>query len=198
MLCFRTGRVEWKISFWFFALVAVFALLERGALIFYLLLPIAVHEIGHLLVMYAYRVRIQWVAFTALGIQIRRNHDRGLSYLQEMLICFGGPAANLLMALWLHTACFHSMRNMLLVSANLAVAIFNLAPIGNLDGGQLLELLTAHFFSPKTVRSVSKIASFLLLSLLFGFCLFLLFVHRLNLSLLTVCVFLTINVMLRD
>lgn len=198
MLCFRIGRVEWRISFWFFALIAVFALLERGALFFYLALPIFVHEWGHLLVMYACRVRVQWVAFTALGIQMRRDHSRRISYLQEAAVCFGGPAANLLMAFWLHTACFHSMRTMLLVSANLVVALFNLAPIGDLDGGQLLGLLARRFCSMETAHRISKITSFLVLGALFGFCFFLFSIRQHNPSLLVACVFLTVNVIARD
>lgn len=198
MLRLRIGGVAFHLSFWFFAAVALFALLERGALVFYLALPIAVHELGHLIVMAACGVRARSVSFTALGVNIRRDSGNTLSYAKEIAVCLGGPAVNLAMALWLHLACFHSMRVMLLVAANIAVAVFNLAPIGDLDGGQIVSLLTARFFSPSVSRAISRAASFLVLGLLFGFAIFLALIRWPNPSLFVACAFLTANVIARD
>lgn len=197
-MVFYLRGVELRFSFWFFAVLALFLLMEEGAPAFYLLLPVAVHELGHLAVMGACRVRVRGVTFTAFGVNIRRACGPIIGYGKEIAVCLGGPAANLLWATLLHATRFHSMRLMLLVAANIAVAIFNLAPVGNLDGGQVLRLSTARLFPPEAARWISRTASVAMLALLVGFALFLLMIRRANLSLLVCCGYLAVVILTQD
>lgn len=176
----RLFGVPVAVSFWFLAAVALFAVVERGALMLYMLLPIAIHELGHLLVMAALRVRVTAVSFTLIGIDIRRERGHTLSYPAEGAVILGGVCANALTALGLHLFCFASMRMQFLIAANIAVAIFNLLPIGDLDGGQLLKLITARFLPPGAARAISRIAGLLVLAVLFGFGIFLAWVRYPN------------------
>lgn len=200
MLRLRIGGVEVSATFWFFAVLAAFALSGDGVLFYYLLLPVIVHELGHLVVMAVCGVGVRGVAFTAGGIDIQRERGQLLGYGRELLVCLGGVLANGLMALWVHLFCFHSMRAMFLVAANLAVAIFNLAPIGSLDGGQILRLLLAGAMGPDTARRISRMVSFLGLGGLFALALW---TSRFwpgspNPTLLVACVCLAAGVIARD
>lgn len=198
MVKYRLGKVDFAFSFWFFAELACFALLESGALALYLLLPVAVHELGHLIAMRACRVEVRAVSFTAFGVDIRREGGCAVGYGREAAVCLGGVAANLLFALALYLLPFETMRIRFLAASNLAVASFNLAPIGDLDGGQLVKLLAARFFSPAAARNISRAASFLVLGALFGFAGFLLSIRACNPSLLIAAVWLTVNVIRRE
>lgn len=198
MIRHRIGGVEVAVSFWFLAAIALFAVAERGALMLYMLLPIAVHELGHLLVMAALRVRVKAVRCTLLGIDIRRETGHTLSYPAEIAVTLGGVAANALLALSVHLLLFQSMRMRFLVAANIAVAIFNLLPIGDLDGGQLIKLLGARFLPPDVARGVSKIAGLLVLAVLFGFGIFLAWIRYPNPLIFVAGAYLAGNVIARE
>lgn len=193
MLHFQVFGVSIEVSFWFFALLAG-AALTGHALLWHLLLPVCIHELGHLLVLAACRVRVQAIYITVHGIDIRRAGPSP-GYGREILISLGGVAANLITALVLHIVCFHSMRMLFFIAANLAVALLSLAPIGNLDGGQVLALLTARFFSPDTAARVGRIASVVVLALLLGFSVFLLSIGIVNPSLLLFCAYFAVQVL---
>lgn len=198
MIRARLRGIELAVSFWFLAAVALFAVAERGALMLYMLLPIAVHELGHLLVMATLHVRVRAVRCTLLGIDIRRESGHTLSYPAEIAVVLGGASANALLALGLHLFCFASMRMRFLVAANIAVAIFNLLPIGDLDGGQLVGLLCARFFPPDAARVISRVAGLLVLACLFGFGAFLMMIRYPNPLLFVACAYLAGNVIARE
>lgn len=181
------------ISFWFLAAVAVSCIAGHGAPAIYILLPIAVHELGHLIVMGICGAKIKAVLLTIKGIKIQRK-EQIFGYGAEIAIVLGGVVANIIFAVCLKLFCFQSMRIMLLISANIAVVIFNLMPIGDLDGGQLLKLTGAHLLGPDTAQKLSKIMSVAVLAMLFGFTIFLITAGLANVTLLAACVFLTAQV----
>ena len=194
----RIGGVTITFSFWFFAVILLFSLLDKEALALYFILPIAVHELGHLLAMRVCGVPVRRVSFTAMGVDIRKGGGATLGYGKEAAITLGGVAANAAAALYFYLCWFQSMRVMFLVAANAAVAIFNLLPIGDLDGGQLLRLLSDRFFTPDTARMVSKSVSCGVLALLFGVAIFLLLIRFINPTLLVACGYLAVNVITRE
>lgn len=194
----RIFGVQLEFTFWFFALLAGAALLNKEALALYFLLPIAVHELGHLLALAVLRIKVRSIGFTAMGVNILREKSETLRPAGEALICAAGILANLLLALMIHLFRYPTMRMMFLVAANLAVAAFNLLPIGDLDGGQLLRLLTARRLPPSAARMASKAASLAALAALFGLAIFLAIHHNPNPTLLVTSVYLAVNVILRD
>ena len=198
MMRFRLFGADVAVSFWFFALVAGFLLLDRRALFFYLALPILVHELGHLIALSLCAVRVRGVRLTALGIDIRHERGSVISYGRELAICACGPAANALMALLLHVWLYPTMRVMFLVAANLAIGLFNLLPIGDLDGGQICRLLTERFLAPDVARAISRFCSFFVLTGLFAGALFLLFARWHNPTLLVTCLYLAAQVIFKE
>jgi stage IV sporulation protein FB len=181
------GNTRVRVSFWFFALAACIVLLDRDRLLVYFILPVLVHECGHIAVLLARRVPLREISFSPFGVLITRDPGAVLSYRAELLLCLGGIIANLLAAGVLWLACFHSMRLSLLVAANLAVALFSALPVSGLDGGQAVRLLAARFLSPGAARGLSAITSLIVLSALFAFAVYQLLSRNYNPTLLLSC-----------
>ena len=194
----RLGSVNFTFNFWFFAVIACFLTLDKEVLAYYCMLPVITHELGHLLVMAVLGVPISEVAFTAVSLRITRKSDRFYSYSAEIAISLAGAAANLFMAFLLYKFAFQSMRTMLLIACNVATAMFNLLPIGNLDGGQVVRLLCSRFFSLRAAAVVSRTVSLAVLSPLFGVAIFLLLGQKGNFTLLLACLYLAFIVLFRD
>jgi stage IV sporulation protein FB len=196
MLRFRFLGAEITLSFWFFAVAALFAAFCPPALAVYALLPIAVHELGHLAALFIFGVRIRAARLTAFGIDLQKSAtSKTLS--AELGISLAGAAANLLLAAGLVLFAFKSVRAMMLVAANVAVAAFNLLPIGSLDGGEAARLLCGYFFKPKLAYALSRAFSFLALVPLFAGAVFLLFRPERNFSLVILCVYLLFDIILK-
>jgi Peptidase family M50. len=106
-----------------------------------------------------------------------------------LLVAAAGAAANLLAAAVLYRFAFQSMRTMFLIAANMAVAAFNLLPIGNLDGGEMLRLMTERAGGVAFSWKIARAASFFALVPLFAAALFVLGQGG-NLTLLVTCVYL--------
>ncbi|MCL2578984.1 MAG: site-2 protease family protein [Oscillospiraceae bacterium] len=190
-------NVRLRASFWFFMTLALFAIfVERHLLLWYIALPIVVHELGHLIAMAACNVRVTEIHFTPVSLQIRGG-GRGVSHGKELAVALGGVAANLMTALCLWLFAFQSMRTILLIAANLAVAAFNLLPIGNLDGGRVVEILCERYLTPEAARRVSLLVNFLALVPLSALSVYL-FLDGGNFSLALVCGYLAVQIILQE
>ena len=151
-----------RISFWFFALVVFALLLERQVLLWYIVLPIVVHELGHIVAIALCRVGIREIHLTPVSIRIV-TRTRAHTYRKDILIAAAGIAANLVLALALRLFAFQSLRTMLMIVSNLAVAAFNLLPVGNLDGGKLAGLILSRYLEPRAALGARAIVSFIVL-----------------------------------
>jgi len=188
---------EVSFSFWFFAVVALFVLLGKETLVLYLILPVIIHECGHLLAMLFCRAKIHSIRLTPISVDIRRVDRDVRSHLNELVITLAGIATNMLAALVLRLFFFQSIRVMFLGAANIAVALFNLLPIGNLDGGELCRLICERLFTPRAAWYISHIMSFLVLTPLVA--LSVLFILRgYNFTLLLTCIYLALTVIFRE
>ncbi|MDL2232802.1 site-2 protease family protein [Ruminococcaceae bacterium OttesenSCG-928-L11] len=190
----RLFGIEISFSFWFFAVLLAVLVTGQEVLAFYFLLPVAIHELGHLVAMAAAGIRVERVAFRAFGIDIQRSRSATASYGRELAIAVGGVAANFLTALLLYGFAFQSMRVILLVSVNVALGLFNSLPVGTLDGGQILQILLTRWGSLETAATVSRICSFFVLIPLFALSILLLLRGTANVSLLVACVYLACTV----
>jgi stage IV sporulation protein FB len=189
-MSFKIRDVEFSFTFWFFAGLLALLIFGGEALAWYLILPMLAHECGHAAIMGLCGIPIRGVHFRSFGVEIETGDTATTSYGKDIAIALGGVAANLILALILHLFFFHSMRVMLLVAVNIALAMFHLIPIGSLDGGQALRLLLERFGNPEMAWQVSRFFSFLLLVPLFAAAIFLIICGTANLSLLLVCLYL--------
>ena len=155
-------NIRLHLSFWFFALIAFALHFDRHVLLWYIALPVAVHELGHMLVMMVCKVELTEIHLTPVSIRMT-TRSRDLSYSKELAVAMGGIITNLLLALYLWLFAFQSMRTMLMVASNLAVAAFNLLPVGNLDGGRIVGLICNRYFLPNTAYKISNLVGFIVL-----------------------------------
>lgn len=104
------------------------------------LLCALLHELGHIAAFWVFTHKKPQLQFSLNGITLKLDGAR-LSLRQEDLLLLAGPAANLLAAL----ACGLLLRRRaghllyFFCCENLCMALFNLLPIGFLDGGRLLR-----------------------------------------------------------
>ena len=136
----RWGRVEATAGF--FLLVAWMNYWDSQCLVPAALLACALHELGHYGVIRLLGGDVKLIRLTAIGAEMAV--DRPLDYWQEGLAALAGPAVNLLLALlfcgWGWGQTFAGL--------NLALALFNLLPMGRLDGGRALELAVSWAAGP--------------------------------------------------
>lgn len=126
----------------FLLLSAVLFYLDEGSGILVCCLPaVLVHELAHFAVGTAFGGTFRRAEFSAVGIQLTLSYPRALSYRRELLVLLAGPAANLV--LWLAASCGQAY---LLGGVSLVMGLFNLMPVGPLDGGQALCCLSSLWF----------------------------------------------------
>ncbi len=136
----RLGRVE--ITGGFLLLAAWLNYLDRSFLVPEAMLACALHELGHYLAIRLLGGDVKIIRLTAIGAEMVL--DRPLGYWQEGLSALAGPGVNLLLAL---LACGWE-GGLVFAGLNLALALFNLAPMGRLDGGRVLYCVLALLFGP--------------------------------------------------
>ena len=138
----RLGRVE--VTGGFLLLAAWLNYLDRSLLVPAALTACALHELGHILVIRLLGGNIKGVRLTAVGAELVLA--RPLGYWQEGLSALAGPGTNLVLAL----AFGGTAGGLTFAGLNLALALFNLLPVGRLDGGRALYCTLALLAGPGT------------------------------------------------
>ena len=142
----RLGRVEATVGF--FLLAAWLNYLDRSCFVPMVMLACAAHELGHYGAIRMLGGDVKRIHLTAIGAEMVL--DRPLGYWQEGLSALAGPGTNLLLAL----ACCHWRDGVTFAGLNLALALFNMLPVGRLDGGRALYCVLALLGGPKLAGGV--------------------------------------------
>lgn len=145
---FRGTRIVFCFSFVAVAVICI--LLYDEAVIYLSLASSLAHEAGHLAFMKLFGVRIREIKFYGGGIGISAA-DEPLSYPKQILIACGGVLINLLLCIMSYSF------SKTLFYINLALAIFNLLPIGYLDGAEIVSLSVHRFPRSEKVFALIKI-----------------------------------------
>ena len=123
------GKLHSTGGFWL--LVGALLLAAPLSLVGWFLLACAVHEGGHLLAIRALGGRVGSLRLTGLGaVMIPRGV---FGYRTDCLVALAGPAASLVLALLAAPFC------QTLAGLSLVLGLFNLLPLGPLDGGRVLR-----------------------------------------------------------
>ena len=134
------GRVE--VTGGFLLLVAWLNYLDRSLLVPLALIACGIHELGHIFVIRLMGGAIKGIRITAIGAELIL--DRPLGYWQEGVSALAGPGMNLLLTM----ICCNFEKGLVFSGLNLALAVFNLLPVGRLAGGRALHCTMALLAGP--------------------------------------------------
>lgn len=143
---FSLGRFSVYFDFTFFAVTVLFLSTDAAQYWWWTFSALLLHELGHLVAAKLVGIDLVQLRFSCFGITLQR---RGIlsGWRQEAVVFLGGPAVNLCCAGILSVLekpfPFLSMPR----EIHLIMGIFQLLPIGALDGGCLSNALLHHFFS---------------------------------------------------
>ena len=147
----RVGGVE--VSAGFLVLAAWLYYSDREGVFLWVLASCLCHELGHLLALHLLRVPVRKVRITAVGAEI--CVAGGMSYRGELAAALAGPTVNLLLAALVS----RRSGGELLAGINLALGVFNLIPVGRLDGGRAMECVLSLGVGPEVGRRVVEVTS---------------------------------------
>ena len=148
-------KLRWELSGAGALLFALAYFLDNHGLIAALLPAAAVHELGHVLVLWLCRASIRRVRVGAFGVEL--DYSGPLEPSELLLAAAAGPAAGLIFALTAKRLGGEYLQFSGTIS--LWLSLFNLLPVLPLDGGRILELLAGE----KIARAVSLTGAVLFL-----------------------------------
>ena len=196
---FRIAKTEVELSYTLLCLAAISVILGVFKGFLWCAAAIAVHEGGHLLMMRKcgyFPKRIKILPFS-IAITDRQRQER--SARENLLIIFFGPFANFICFLPSYLLYLRGIVSILpFAAANLSVGLFNLLPVMSLDGGQLLYLLLCRRLPHEKAEKAVDVLTFALLLPLAALGFWVLLESKHNFSLLFVCAYPVLSLLLRD
>lgn len=136
----RCSRVE--VSGGFLLLMAWVNYLDRENLLPLTLIACTLHEAGHYIVIRTLGYQVERLRLSAVGAAMTLAKPMG--YGQEILAAGAGPAVNLA----LYILCEDIQWGNTFAGINLVLAIFNLIPVAQLDGGRIFFCMLSLLFGP--------------------------------------------------
>lgn len=136
----RWRRLE--VSGGFLLLAAGLYYLDTAGVVPWALTACAAHELGHLLAIRLLGGRVTVLRVTCVGAELRLSARYPLGPKGLLVAAWAGPAVNLVLAaLSARAAAGLGETAYLFAGLNLALGLFNLLPIAQLDGGRALYAL---------------------------------------------------------
>ena len=160
------------------------------------LLFAGLHELGHLGAMAAFRARPQRVCLTVAGMRIDRPPGLSLSFAQEIIIAFAGPAVSLILAGLFGALTIVNCQLSILydcAAINLGFALFNLLPVRQLDGGRALYYSLCRRLNETAAEHICLGVSLLCLFVITASAAFMCLRYGLNLPLVVAVIYLALN-----
>jgi len=130
----RFNDIEINISFYFLAVLSLMLVIGKNVNTLYMFMFCILHEFGHLTSMIIFKKKLRKIELGYYGVRIVTSSCH-VSRIKETIILISGPLVNLLLFLFF----YHNKINEK-ADINSALFIFNLLPVGQLDGGNILSL----------------------------------------------------------
>lgn len=152
---FRVWGIRFEVSFYFFALLAAFFILEPDNITACGAIAAILHECGHLAAMLLVPGgHVERVSIGACGVRMTARL-RG-QFEGWIPVCIAGAAVNLFLAALFMPIAMVTKSHFLSVfaSANICLGAVNLLPVEPLDGGQLLRAVMLRCVRPETADNI--------------------------------------------
>ena len=152
----RLKKTLLRLDFSFFAVIALFLFLDSTGFGMSALFACALHELSHLLIMLMFGISPEIMTFYGAGIRITSSETQYAAMLPRLLILSAGCAANFaaFALFWLNGAYAPAV-------INLFIGIFNLLPVGELDGAALLRTVLIRLCAAEKIDRCMKTAAIL-------------------------------------
>ncbi|MBP0989705.1 MAG: hypothetical protein J5874_00800 [Oscillospiraceae bacterium] len=152
---FRVYNTDMEISAVFSGIFTLVLIYFGVSFAFRVLSAIMIHEIGHLAMLLLFGEAPRKITIGAFGVRIERRYEEALGSAREIAVYAAGPAANLIAALlWAVLA-----KDTKAALINVVLALYNLIPVGEFDGRNILKKLTEikrwNFNAEKTGERIS-------------------------------------------
>lgn len=159
LLSFFIGKTKVSISFSFTVCITLLAILDKTGLLFISLLAVFFHELGHYIALQLLGVKDIEISFVLASVKLSLHEQ--LCNKKSAIIAIAGPTVNLFLSLLL---LYENYYIKYFGVANFILFLFNMLPIANLDGGDIVKYLLCILFKNKAEK-LFCIVSFLVLSL---------------------------------
>lgn len=163
-----------KITVLFFGIMLLLILFDKSGYIIPSILAVLVHETAHLITMYILGCAPKEIILIPASVQIVRKIEPKPK--NEILISASGPLASMFFftAFYVFYCIFHNENLLTFAVINLLYGLFNLLPVKNLDGGQILSVALKTKLPENRVNLIINIITLVLcvVALFFGLALF--------------------------
>lgn len=157
------------VSFLFCAILCLTLAVDGTGLIIPTLFAVFIHESGHLLAMWATDCQPKEIRLIPTSVQIIRSFAEKPH--GEAIITLCGPLGNFTVfgVLFVNYSIFKSEQTLLYAIINLVLGLYNMLPVTQLDGGDLLILLLCRKYDVYKSESIVRIITVIFAFLIFLF-----------------------------
>lgn len=161
-------------------------------------ISVLIHETGHLIPIAVFGKFPHTIKISLFEINISDDSRNQRTLIQNLVIIFFGPFANFICFLifyLLYLFCNDIFLSFSMV--NLFLGLFNMLPVLSLDGGQILYLLLSRKIEDSKAQKAVNILTFIFIFPLAVLGFMLLLQTKYNFSLLAVCIYLILSLILK-
>ena len=162
---FKFKNIKITVSFTFFALIILLVIFNKNDFLYFTCFFAIIHELGHLFFLNKFGVKICELKISLFGANIKTESFKKISIKKEVIVLLSGPLVNLIFSAVLYFVNLIiknvDLSNLILI--NLGLAIFNLMPFYNFDGGKIIEILLKSKFNEKITKTIVSCISFAIL-----------------------------------
>lgn len=150
MINFKINHIQLRIHFTFLLFNALIFLSKENGTILSFYTACILHELGHIFAAFISKRKITSIDFMGSGICMILKKNAASPVKQELFVLLSGPAFNLFIFAFCKSAnLFPVFRTI-----NLALAVYNLLPYKQLDGGSAISLFTLGASGERTAEKI--------------------------------------------
>ncbi len=188
-------KTELKITVPFAFLIALLLLFDKTGMMSVSVIAVALHELGHLIALYLLKQPPKSITLCIIGVNIKHNFlFEKPAY--EAVVASAGPLANLITSLLLVPFISYSFPAAL-CAAGIVIGGFNLLPLSELDGGDILKSLLLIKFSLNQVNIITKTVNITVIVFISIIGVYLLFSPSKNPTMLIAAVYLAVYMLIK-
>ena len=195
---FKIGSTA--ISVHILSILSVFALIFAESSIYSIsvIFCAAVHELGHIAMIYFFGAGIREFRFLPFGAEIRMKRE--VNYSSELIISLAGPLANFVLAAVMYILFLFFPNPVILftVICSIFLAVVNLVPVRGFDGGRMVRCIALSRLEYEKALKFIKISEQVSLIILSALSIAAIRAAAFNISLIIICLYLFVSVYKND